>query len=52
MSGARRGRGSPRSRSSGFYTSVARTGTIRPGDPIQFIDELAVKCIACWIWNF
>jgi MOSC domain-containing protein YiiM len=26
---------------SGFYASVLRTGTIRPGDPIQLLDETA-----------
>lgn len=32
---------SPRWGLSGFYASVLRAGTIRPGDPIQLLDETA-----------
>ncbi len=32
---------SPRWGLSGFYASVARTGTIRTGDPIALLDEIA-----------
>jgi MOSC domain-containing protein YiiM len=30
---------SPRWGLSGFYASVVQTGTIRPGDPVQFLDQ-------------